>query len=74
MDISLLEGLVREVGLEPTDPYGSGYLIRMTPYLHTILSPPPLTSLGYSRVLWSTPQELTARLWTIKLALQCFGD
>ena len=74
MDVSLLEGLVREVGLEPTDSYESGYLIRMTPYLHTILSPPPLTSLGYSRVLWSTPQELTARLWASKLALQCFGD
>ena len=42
--------MVREVGFEPTNSYESGYLIHMTSCLYAILSPPPLTWLGNSRL------------------------
>ena len=40
-------GLMRGVGFEPTNPYGTGAPIR--PLFHRILSPAPLTRLGYPR-------------------------
>lgn len=49
--IILKKKVVREAGFEPADSYESGFLIQMTPYFHTILSPPPLTGLGNSRKL-----------------------
>ena len=39
------DGLMRGVGFEPTNPYGTGALIRFL----RILSPAPLTRLGYPR-------------------------
>ena len=44
--IILKKWMVREAGFEPADSYESGSLIRMTPYFHSILSPPPLTGLA----------------------------
>jgi hypothetical protein len=40
---------VREARIERANSYESGYLFYMTPCFHVILSPPPLTGLGYSR-------------------------
>ncbi len=40
---------MREARFELADSYESGCLLSMTPCLHVILSPPPLTRLGYSR-------------------------
>jgi hypothetical protein len=41
---------VREARLELADSYESGYLLYMTLCFYVILSPPPLTGLGYSRI------------------------
>ena len=44
----VIRRVMRGVGFEPTNPYGSGFPSDLTS-ISTLLSPPPLARLGYPR-------------------------